>query len=107
MDEVELNRRASVASSIFPEKKLEEIQDEDRRGLKGDYLNLCILLLLYISQGIPIGLLATIPMIFSANKVPYNQQAIFSFAGYPYAIKLLWAPIVDSVYSERFGRRKT
>ncbi|RWS05813.1 hypothetical protein B4U80_01938, partial [Leptotrombidium deliense] len=46
-------------------------------------------------------------MIFASNNVSYDKQAIFSFACYPYAIKLLWAPIVDSIYYEKFGRRKS
>ncbi|XP_023290092.1 acetyl-coenzyme A transporter 1 isoform X2 [Orussus abietinus] len=31
----------------------------------------------------------------------------FSFVYWPFSLKLLWAPIVDSLYSQRFGRRKT
>lgn len=32
---------------------------------------------------------------------------MFSLASYPYSFKLLWSPIVDSVYSLTFGRRKS
>ena len=31
----------------------------------------------------------------------------FSFAYWPFSIKLLWAPIVDSIFIGKFGRRKT
>lgn len=34
-------------------------------------------------------------------------QAEFSFVHWPFSLKLLWAPIVDSIYSAHFGRRKT
>lgn len=34
-------------------------------------------------------------------------QAEFSFVQWPFSLKLFWAPIVDSVFSQRFGRRKT
>jgi hypothetical protein len=34
-------------------------------------------------------------------------MAIFTFAGYPYSLKLLWSPIVDAFFSERIGRRKS
>lgn len=34
-------------------------------------------------------------------------QAEFSLVNWPFSLKLLWAPIVDSVYSNRFGRRKS
>ena len=36
-----------------------------------------------------------------------SEQARFSVVSYPFAVKLLWAPLVDSVYSSAFGRRKT
>ena len=36
-----------------------------------------------------------------------RQQAEFSFAYWPFSVKLLWAPIVDSLYIRRFGRRKS
>jgi hypothetical protein len=32
---------------------------------------------------------------------------LFSFAFWPFSIKLLWAPIVDSIFISNFGRRKT
>lgn len=35
------------------------------------------------------------------------MQAEFSFAHWPFSLKLLWAPIVDSLYYSRFGRRKS
>ncbi|KAG8250256.1 hypothetical protein J6590_105571 [Homalodisca vitripennis] len=62
---------------------------------------------LYMLQGIPLGLGASVPMLLQSKGVSYNDQAIFSLVGWPFSIKLLWAPIVDSVYSERFGRRKS
>ncbi|OAX76891.1 hypothetical protein ACJ72_08816 [Emergomyces africanus] len=37
----------------------------------------------------------------------YGQIGIFSLASYPYSLKLLWSPIVDAVWSRRFGRRKS
>jgi hypothetical protein len=36
-----------------------------------------------------------------------TQMGLFSISGYPYSFKLLWSPIVDSVYSAAFGRRKS
>lgn len=40
-------------------------------------------------------------------KTSYTQIGVFSLATYPYSFKLFWSPIVDSLYSRRFGRRKT
>lgn len=41
------------------------------------------------------------------TRLSYAQIGTFSLAAYPYSLKLLWSPIVDSVYSSRWGRRKT
>ena len=40
-------------------------------------------------------------------KASYNANAIFALCSWPFSLKLLWAPIVDSVYFKRFGRRKS
>ncbi|CAL8125309.1 unnamed protein product [Orchesella dallaii] len=72
-----------------------------------DLPNLSLLLLLYILQGIPLGLIASIPMILQNRNYHYSDQAKFSFAYWPFSLKLLWAPIVDSLYVSKFGRRKT
>ncbi len=77
------------------------------RELQGDYGSIALLLLLYLLQGIPLGLTASIPLVLQGRRVSYAQQAMFSFAYWPFSLKLLWAPIVDSLYSDRIGRRKS
>lgn len=76
-------------------------------NLVGDRRNIALLFFLYTLQGIPLGLSAAIPMILQNRGVSYKQQAEFSFVNWPFSLKLLWAPIVDSMFSKRFGRRKT
>ncbi|EJW84401.1 hypothetical protein WUBG_04689, partial [Wuchereria bancrofti] len=97
-------------------KKLDESPSEDlplswlgrvRKSFQGDFGSLCLLTFLYLLQGIPLGLIAAIPLVLSSKHVSYGQQAIFSFAHWPFSVKLLWAPIVDSVYWRRIGRRKS
>jgi PAT family acetyl-CoA transporter-like MFS transporter 1 len=34
-------------------------------------------------------------------------QALYSFSGYPFSIKLLWAPLVDAFFIQKLGRRKS
>eukprot|EP00884_Botryococcus_braunii_P021946 jgi/Botrbrau1/8435/Bobra.0237s0054.1 len=66
-----------------------------------------LLVVLYMMQGVPMGLTSgSIPFLLQAN-VSYTQIGIFSIASYPYSFKLLWSPIVDSIYSSAIGRRKT
>jgi len=72
-----------------------------------DRWNISLLLFLYLLQGIPLGMAASIPLIIQTYGASWSQQATFSFAFWPFSLKLLWAPVVDALYLKRFGRRKT
>lgn len=74
---------------------------------KKDGASILLLLLLYVLQGIPLGLAASIPMLMQQKGVSYKEQALFSFVFWPFSLKLLWAPIVDGAFSSSFGRRKS
>ena len=74
---------------------------------KGEGKNIALLFFLYLLQGIPLGLIASIPLMLQNRQVSYKEQAEFSFVYWPFSLKLLWAPIVDSLYSSKMGRRKT
>ncbi|XP_053566050.1 acetyl-coenzyme A transporter 1 [Bombina bombina] len=76
-------------------------------GNKGELGNILLLLFLYILQGIPLGLAGSIPLILQSKNVSYTDQAIFSFVFWPFSLKLVWAPLVDSLYIKKFGRRKS
>jgi MFS transporter, PAT family, solute carrier family 33 (acetyl-CoA transportor), member 1 len=43
----------------------------------------------------------------AAVRDSYNANAIFALCSWPFSLKLLWAPIVDSCFIRRFGRRKS
>ncbi|BDA49693.1 Acetyl-coenzyme A transporter 1 [Coccomyxa sp. Obi] len=76
-------------------------------NLRGEIPNLVLLVVLYAMQGVPLGLtLGSMPFLLQANA-SYTAIGVFSLASYPYSFKLLWSPIVDSVYSRTFGRRKS
>ncbi|XP_060833849.1 acetyl-coenzyme A transporter 1-like isoform X2 [Rhopalosiphum padi] len=79
-----------------------------KTNLKGDWPNIFLLLLLYIMQGVPLGLVAGIPILLqSKQNVTYNEQALIGLAVWPFSLKLLWAPLVDSLYIQNIGRRKS
>jgi hypothetical protein len=80
---------------------------QNNNSLKKDYNNIALLLFLYFLQGVPLGLTGSLPFILSSRKVSYADQGTFSFAFWPFSLKLLWAPIVDSVFFKKFGRRKS
>jgi MFS transporter, PAT family, solute carrier family 33 (acetyl-CoA transportor), member 1 len=43
----------------------------------------------------------------TASRLSYNANAIFALCSWPFSLKLLWAPIVDAVFLQSFGRRKS
>ncbi|KAF8925702.1 hypothetical protein BGZ58_000585, partial [Dissophora ornata] len=72
-----------------------------------DARNFALLVVLYLLQGVPVGLtFGSIPFLLKA-KMSYSQIGIFSLAHYPYSMKFLWSPIVDAVYNKDIGRRKS
>ncbi|XP_037932580.1 acetyl-coenzyme A transporter 1 [Teleopsis dalmanni] len=83
------------------------IEEHETTDIRGDKCNIGILFFLYVLQGIPLGLIAAIPMLLQNRGASYKQQAEFSFACWPFSMKLLWAPIVDALYIKKFGRRKS
>lgn len=85
----------------------DERHKEEPSDLRGDRRNVAILFFLYLLQGIPLGLTSAIPMLLQNRGASYKDQAEFSFAHWPFSLKLLWAPIVDSLYWNKFGRRKS
>lgn len=84
-----------------------EARPEDMVGLERDRRSIVLLTFLYVLQGIPLGIAASIPYLLQTRKISYTDQAVFSFVHWPFSLKLFWAPIVDSVYVFRFGRRKS
>ncbi|KAI9893390.1 MAG: hypothetical protein M1814_006687 [Vezdaea aestivalis] len=72
-----------------------------------DRKNFLLLILLYFFQGIPMGLAGgSVPFILK-RSLSYGEIGVFSLAIYPYSLKLLWSPIVDAVWSQKVGRRKS
>ncbi|KAJ5885084.1 Major facilitator superfamily domain general substrate transporter [Penicillium taxi] len=72
-----------------------------------DRRNFLLLCVLYFLQGVPMGLASgSVPFLLKPY-LSYGQIGVFSLASYPYSLKLLWSPIVDAVWSPRFGRRKS
>ncbi|XP_026087080.1 acetyl-coenzyme A transporter 1-like [Carassius auratus] len=93
--------------ALLPQSVRADGQAKAYRGIKGELGNVALLLFLYLLQGIPLGLAGSIPLIMQSKNVSYKDQAYFSFVFWPFSLKLLWAPLVDSLYLRQFGRRKS
>jgi PAT family acetyl-CoA transporter-like MFS transporter 1 len=76
-------------------------------GWRQDIFAISLLLLLYTLQGVPMGIASAVPFLMQKKNLRDSDQGKFSFASWPFSLKLLWAPLVDSLYHSRFGRRKT
>lgn len=92
----------NIGDDDYDDKKIQL-----KQNVKKDLHNIALLMFLYLLQGIPLGLSGSIPFILSSRKVSYADQGTFSFALWPFSLKLLWAPIVDSIFIKRIGRRKS
>lgn len=79
----------------------------EKTAFQKDVWNILFLLFLYTLQGIPLGLSSTMDLILQEKNVSFENQGIFGFVTLPFSVKLLWAPLVDSIYSNSFGRRKS
>ena len=99
----------NIPVAVNENENLESIQEKRSmlKDLDGDKFHVLVLFFLYILQGIPLGLKDAIPLILSNKNVPYKEQATYSISSYPFSMKILWAPLVDSLYVARFGRRKS
>ncbi|XP_068237833.1 acetyl-coenzyme A transporter 1 [Palaemon carinicauda] len=101
--------RAADESSLLRDvhHEAKNMQQKGTSGFNQDRGNIFLLLFLYVLQGIPLGLAASIPMVLQHRNVSYKDQATFSLSFWPFSIKLLWAPLVDSIYFQSMGRRKS
>ncbi|UJR26029.1 hypothetical protein I4U23_007375 [Adineta vaga] len=69
--------------------------------------SITVTLVLYLLQGVILGLSTSIPIYLKTAGSTWKQQGDYSFAHYPFSLKLLWAPIIDVFYIQRLGRRQT
>ncbi|KAI7863641.1 acetyl-coenzyme A transporter 1-domain-containing protein [Spinellus fusiger] len=88
------------------EERKEETTGGESLSVK-DRGNFALLVILYLLQGIPVGLsFGSIPFLLK-EQMTYSQIAVFSLSAWPYSLKFIWSPIVDAVYSPKIGRRKS
>ncbi|EIW86396.1 hypothetical protein CONPUDRAFT_45049 [Coniophora puteana RWD-64-598 SS2] len=104
LDEDERSRAALGAGDGYlgsaGEPKTKPMSMRDKRAM-------ALLITLYLIQGVPLGLaLGSVPFLLK-DHLSYSELGVFSLSNYPYSLKLLWSPIVDSLYFTSIGRRKS
>ncbi|KAL0490769.1 acetyl-coenzyme A transporter [Acrasis kona] len=96
------------------QEKIEQSFTETKKQVKktaktyiNDIPSFALLIALYAIQGLSLALVTnTIPFILQ-NKLNVVEFGILSLSVYPYGLKLLWAPLIDTFYIGRIGRRKS
>lgn len=64
--------------------------------------------LLYMTQGLPFGFQTkTLAVYLRMQGASLPSIGLVSLLSLPWMLKLLWAPLVDVVYSRRLGRRRS
>ncbi len=66
-----------------------------------------ILILLYSVQGIVFNFLLDSLVFIQKKELSYSQIGMIKMCSYPFSLKLLWSPLIDSYYFKCIGRRKT
>lgn len=63
---------------------------------------------LYLAQGLPYGFFTqALPVLLHDSGMSLPKIGLANLLMLPWALKLLWAPLVDGVRAPRFGRRRT
>ena len=70
--------------------------------------NFVLLAALYTAQGLPYGFQAkTLPVILRLKGTSLHGISLSGILGLPWLLKLLWAPVVDSLFWPTVGRRRS
>lgn len=88
------------------EKSQEETYEPGLKS-KRDQNAFALLVVLYLLQGIPLGLtFGTLPFLLKP-RLSYSALAVFALSTWPYSLKLFWSPVVDAWFVPEWGRRKS
>lgn len=67
-----------------------------------------LLLALYLAQGVPFGVYTqALPAILRSYHAPLSVISLSGLLALPWALKVLWAPLVDRCYWPRLGYRRS
>jgi hypothetical protein len=60
----------------------------------------------YTFRSLNVITIGSVPFLLREH-LSYSQLGTFALSSYPYSLKLLWSPIVDSIFFPSIGRRKS
>lgn len=81
--------------------------EKETPSISKDLPNLLLLVMLYIFQGLPMGLfLKSIPLLFK-KYFSYKDIGVIMMATMPFSFKVFWSPVVELYYFKSVGKRKS
>jgi hypothetical protein len=94
------NEESSSSGGECEKEMKAPLTREDKKGI-------ALLIVLYLIQGVPLGLaIETLPFLLR-ERLSYSKIAIFTLSSYPYSLKLFWSPFVDAWFFPSVGRRRS
>ena len=85
-----------------------KILKQPKSGMwNGDGWRVIFLIILYCVQGLGFGFMEISLPIVLKKKLNYTEIGVVSCAVWPFTVKFLFAPIVDSFYIKSLGKRRT
>ena len=96
------------ASSSYP--LMREESSTENKMTSEEKWGVFILHTLYFIQGIPLGLFgytSSVAILLTASGANFSDIGILSLCVYPFSFKMLFAPIEDTHFNSRFGKRKS
>ena len=86
----QLIRQSSQVSESTQKSSRKKKEDSPKNlDLTGERLNICLLLLLYTLQGVPMGLSSTVAFSLTEKGASFADQGVFSLASWPFSLKIL------------------
>jgi hypothetical protein len=112
IDFISLEKEQTSIAKPKEDNKLDDLKqtNDDNDNFRKDTTNIIFLIYLYILHGIPYGLVFSISgLILNYSKrieITY-YSVFFESLSLLFFLKIIWAPLVDTVGIKRIGRRKT
>ena len=99
----------NLNSSPSEEKALLNLESQNKLTTdKAPYRLMAVLLTLYFAQGLPAGFITqALPAILREYEVSLQMIGLSGFLLIPWALKFLWAPVVDKYFVTKWGRSRS
>ncbi|KAL4466834.1 hypothetical protein ABPG74_010431 [Tetrahymena malaccensis] len=109
IDDNELDKELSNADTNILNDIEQNENLTDSELFKRDFTNILLLIVLYMYQGFILAFFLEYVKnyLIQEKQIKGEQIALIRGIAWPFSIKFLWAPLMDTYYVKAFGKRKT